>query len=268
MNSFRLAWATDIHLEFCDDAVIDGFLQSVTAAAPSALVLTGDIGQAGTVTDYLRRIESGLECPVYFVLGNHDFYKGTIGWVRDEVASLVRDADRLTWLREAGIVTLTPGVALIGVDGWADGRFGDYAGSTVMLNDYLLIHELSGIDAAERLLRLQQLADAEAAILERSLRAALAEHRRVVVATHVPPFAQAAWHEGRQSDDNWLPHFSSKASGDVLLAAAEAHGDREILVLCGHTHGGGTADVRPNLRVITGPAEYGSPGVQQVLELS
>ena len=59
-----------------------------------------------------------------------------------------------------------------------------------------------------------------------------------------------------------------KASGDVLLAAAEAHADREILVFCGHTHGGGTVEVRPNLRVITGAAEYGAPRLQEILDLS
>lgn len=89
----------------------------------------------------------------------------------------------------------------------------------------------------------------------------------VVVAIHVPPFAAAAWREGKQSDDNWLPHFSSKVAGDMLMSVAGAHPDREILVLCGHTHGGGTIDVRPNLRVITGPAEYGKPVLQQLFEL-
>jgi Icc protein len=268
VTTFRRAWATDIHLEFCDDAAIDGFLRSVDTAAPDALLLGGDIGQSTSVGTFLSRIENAVDCPTYFVLGNHDFYKGSIAAVRAAVAELAQSSARLHWLREAGVITLTPRVALIGVDGWADGRFGDYHGSPVMLNDYLLIHELSRIDAAERLSRMEQLADKEAAILEQNLRAALADHVRVVVATHVPPFAEAAWHEGRQSDDDWLPHFSSKAAGDVLLAAAEARVDREILVLCGHTHGGGTVEIRRNLRVITGAAEYGSPTLQQVFDLS
>ena len=46
---------------------------------------------------------------------------------------------------------LTKDAALVGVDGWADGRLGDYARSTVMLNDYLLIENIAGLDKARRL---------------------------------------------------------------------------------------------------------------------
>lgn len=33
----------------------------------------------------------------------------------------------------------------------------------------------------------------------------------------------------------------------------------------GHTHGGGEADILPNLRVLTGGARYGNPTVQRVI---
>jgi hypothetical protein len=42
---------------------------------------------------------------------------------------------------------------------------------------------------------------------------------------------------------------------------------RKMTVLCGHTHGSGEAQVLPNLRVLTGGAVYGKPGVQRVLEV-
>jgi 3',5'-cyclic AMP phosphodiesterase CpdA len=267
MAPFRLAWATDIHLEFCETPVIDAFLASVAAATPDAVVITGDIGTARNIVDVLARIDRALSCPVYFVLGNHDLYHGSIEGVREAVERQAHEATRLSWLTKTGVRQLTTTTALIGVDGWSDGRFGDYARSNVMLSDYLVIQDLSYLEPDERLRSLQRLADAEAALLAGYLRDAVAGHTRIVVATHVPPFADAAWHEGQRSDDNWLPHFSSKATGDVLLAAAERHPDREFLVLCGHTHGGGTIDVLPNLRVITGPAVYGAPSLQHVFEL-
>jgi len=37
--------------------------------------------------------------------------------------------------------------------------------------------------------------------------------------------------------------------GDMLLASAEEAPDRQILVLCGHTHSPGIVDILPNLRV-------------------
>jgi hypothetical protein len=39
-------------------------------------------------------------------------------------------------------------------------------------------------------------------------------------------------------------------------------------VLCGHTHSGGEVHVVENLRVVTGPAEYGKPEIQRVIEVA
>jgi hypothetical protein len=137
-----------------------------------------------------------------------------------------------------------------------------------MLNDYLLIAELAGLTRAARLQRLHQLGDDEAARLRELLAEALGKHHRVIVGTHVPPFKEACWHEGRISNDDWLPHFSSRAVGQALREAAFDHPDCKIRVLCGHTHGAGSAEILPNLKVITGGAEYGEPRVQGVMELA
>jgi predicted MPP superfamily phosphohydrolase len=263
----RLAWATDIHLEFCTPARIDAFADEVRAAAPDALLLGGDIGQATSVVGYLRHLERALTCPIYFVLGNHDFYHGGIARVRADVAALAAASERLRWLPNAGVVPLGARTALVGVDGWADGRLGDYWGSPVLLNDYRLIHELAFLDASTRYRRLNALGDEQAFQLDLLARQALATHEHIIVLTHVPPFAEAAWHEGRQSDPDWLPHFSCKAMGAALHAAMIAHPECEMLVLCGHTHGAGEAQILPNLRVITGGAEYGDPRVQTILNL-
>src|SRR5262249_51209401 len=168
----------------------------------------------------------------------------------------------------SGVVPLGREAALVGVDGWADGRLGDYVRSPVMLNDYVLIAELAGLTKAARLSRLNELGDTEAALLSPLLAEALSASRRVIVATHVPPFREACWHEGKISDDDWLPHFTCRAVGQVLRQAALDHPDRKIRVLCGHTHGAGTADILPNLKVVTGGAEYGEPRVQGTIDLS
>ncbi len=86
-------------------------------------------------------------------------------------------------------------------------------------------------------------------------------------ATHVPPFREAAWYQGRLSADDFLPCFSSKAAGEALLEVAGAHPRCQFLVLCGHTHGGGELQVAENLKVLTGAAEYGKPEIQQVIPL-
>ena len=48
--------------------------------------------------------------------------------------------------------------------------------------------------------------------------------------------------------------------GAAIGEAAAARPDVEFTVLCGHTHGGGTARVRANVTALTQAAEYGRPG--------
>lgn len=164
-----------------------------------------------------------------------------------------------------GVVALTEKTALIGHDGWADGRLGAGAVSPVMLNDYLQIAELSGIGRAERFRRLGALGDEAAAHFRKWLPKALATHERVILLTHVPPFREACWHEGRISDDDYLPHFASLAAGEVLREIMASHPERHLTVLCGHTHSPGICQPLPNLVVKTGGARYGEPRLQEVI---
>jgi hypothetical protein len=89
----------------------------------------------------------------------------------------------------------------------------------------------------------------------------------VLLLTHVPPFREACWHEGHLSDDQALPFFACGATGEVLLEQMQSHPGRSMLVLCGHTHSGGAAELLPNLRVLTGGATYGSPRLQRTFRL-
>jgi len=174
----------------------------------------------------------------------------------------------LVWLNAADVVSIGKDTALVGHDSWADGRLGDYWASPVVLNDFLLIEEFLPLGKRERLEFLQTLANDAAAFFERVLPEAIGNSQSVVLVTHVPPFRQACWHEGKISTDDFLPHFASKNVGDVLLSVMEAHPDCHLRVLCGHTHGGGTAEILPNLRVYSGGADYGAPRVQMVFEVS
>jgi hypothetical protein len=165
----------------------------------------------------------------------------------------------------AGVVPLWKDTALVGHDGWADGRLGDGPRSEVLLNDHFLIQELSGLEKPALYRRLAVLGDDAAECLGAVFEKALESHSRVIVLTHVPPFAAACWHEGRISSTDYLPHFASQASGQAILEALDRHPGREVTVLCGHTHSGGEATIRPGLTVLTGGARYGHPELQRVL---
>jgi len=260
----RLVWLTDIHLDFCDEGGIAAFLEALGGSRPDAVLVGGDTGKALSVLGFLRRIRAAAAAPVYFVLGNHDFYGGSIARVRAEARA---EGEGLTWLSGSGTIEIAAGTGLLGHDGWADGRLGDYDRSPVVLNDFHFIRELRGLGSAARLALLQRLAGEAAAHLGGLLPEALERFRQLIVLTHVPPFDSAAWHEGRMCGPHYLPFFASKAVGDVLREAMLRRPDREMLVLCGHTHGGGVSEILPNLRVRTGGAEYMRPEIQEVMEI-
>lgn len=261
----RLAWITDAHLNFVTPEAIDGLCRDVVDADADALLLGGDIGEAPSIEAYLSAIEERVGRPIYFVLGNHDFYFGSIAAVRDVVGSLARRSRWLEWLCAGGIVELTPRTGLVGHGGWGDGRLGAGQATRVSLNDTRLISELTDLEPFELFSRLEAYGDQAAAHVRALLPVALGRYEHVVFLTHVPPFAEACWHEGGISGDEWLPFFVCGAVGDALREAAGRHPDRRITVLCGHTHSAGEVAIRPNLRVLTGAARYGAPALQETL---
>jgi 3',5'-cyclic-AMP phosphodiesterase len=263
----RFAWATDLHFEFATVDDVVRLCERVIDLAPDGLILTGDIAQAQTIERYLRALDRALPMPIYFVLGNHDFYHGSIRDVRASVSEVVSASTHLVWLSRTDLISLDAETALIGHDGWADARCGDYESSRVLLNDYRLIKELTDLTFEGRREALRALGDEAATHFRRVLPLALAQHRRVVAVTHVPPFPEATWYRGRIAGPEWLPHFCAGAVGDVFLEVMAAHPDHELIVYCGHTHTGGAAQLRPNLRVIVGSAEYGRPELQDMIEL-
>jgi hypothetical protein len=152
-------------------------------------------------------------------------------------------------------------------------RLGDFEGSDVFLNDYVLIEELRKwkgslyLDKPALREALNVLGDEAARHFEVVLQQAVAQYPSVIAVIHVPPFKEAAWYNGRHSDDNYLPHFACKAVGDVMRKIMEANPKSRLLVLCGHTHGSGEVQILENLQVLTGGAEYRNPVIQRIFDI-
>lgn len=258
----RATWLTDIHLNFMRPLALRAFYERVADERPDVLFVTGDIGEADSVGRFVD--ELAAIAPIYYVLGNHDYYRSSIAAVRDPLSP--------GWLPGMAPVQLTPETVLIGIDGWGDARCGDLA-SPIQLSDWHLIEDFaaSRYDRAARIALLQELGTAEAFALGESL-ARVPASDTLIVLTHVPPFAEACIYEGEQSSPAWLPWFTCVATGEVLAEYARAYPNKKILVLCGHSHGLGVCHPEPNLEVRTGgwPAgvdDYGNPIVQATLEL-
>ena len=267
----RLAWLTDIHLNFVEDSPRRHFLEEVRESA-DAVVISGDVGESHNIARYLLEIEAVIQKPIYFVLGNHDFYRDSVAKTRQRITELAAEAKHLQYLTAMEVIELSPQTTIIGHDGWADGRFGDYQGTEEILNDHLLIAELAQwsknyqLDKMGLSKTLTALADVAAQHFERVLGEAVVKYSKIIAVTHVPPFREAAWYQGKISNDDFLPYFACKVVGDVFKRVMQANPQVDLLVLCGHTHGGGEVRILPNLQVLTGAAEYGKPKIERVLE--
>ena len=270
----RIAWLADIHLNFVDERRRRQFVDRIAGHAPDAVLMSGDIADGWTIVPALGLLAARLACPTYFVLGNHDFYHRGIAAVRADVRAAVRRAGgtRLVYLPDAEVVTLRPGLALVGHHGWADGREGDFDGSGFKPNDFVHIQDFEVFGAgfgarAQRPRLMQRLADEAAEHFARVLPAA-AVHAHVVALTHVPPFGSASHYRGRPSGADALPFYASRRVGEVMLESMARHPACHLTVLAGHTHAACQVTAAPNVEVRTAAAAYGRPRVAAVLTAS
>lgn len=265
----KLAWLTDIHLNFIDLARRHQFYHEIVDSSCDGVLISGDIAEAPCIKDLLQELSHFIKKPVYFVLGNHDYYRGQIRQVKTEMTDLTKSDERLFWLPACKPIQLHDNTLLVGQDGWADGRLGHYHNSRVVLNDSKMIIDLfqeKMLGHSQLLAKMQQLADYDANQLQKHLmQAVIQSPKRIIVLTHIPPFAEACLHEGKISNDDWLPYFASKASGDVLMNIATTHPDIDFLILCGHTHSKAKYCPFPNIIIEAGHAEYNRPEIQKII---
>lgn len=268
----KLIWLTDIHLNFLSTEDRETFYKDIISCSGDKILISGDIADAPSVAEILKEMAETINKPIYFVLGNHDYYHSDVHSVRQEMKDLTEKETLLYWLPASCIQSLGNQTVLLGEDCWADGRYGDYANSRVVLNDSRMIHDLFVghiIGKYFLLEEMQQLADQDAQQLKIRINEAIKNYQpqKMIILMHVPPFKENCLYEGKVSDDDFLPFFASKATGDVLLQIAQENRDIEFLVLCGHTHSKAYGQPCHNLIIKVGSAEYEKPEIQEILTI-
>jgi Icc protein len=245
--NMKIAWLTDTHLDSGDTDSVERIADQIRAQKPDALLLTGDIGVAETFSRWVLWLgDAAPSKPIYFVLGNHDLYEGWAANARLSAKSLTEGKPHARYLTaETQPVILSPEVCLIGHDGWADGRLGSYLSSHT--KDAKKIYEFGHKSERERGELAAKWADESAAHLRKMLAALPEGCRRVIVATHVPPFV------GNHPTDNlWLAHMVSASAGEALREFADANPAVTVEVCCGHTHRADVFAAAPNLTMYVG----------------
>jgi predicted MPP superfamily phosphohydrolase len=264
LMSFHLAWAADLHLEFLSPEKFDLFLQSLRDVQADGLLVCGDISTSPRLRQKLIAL-STIGKPVYFVCGNHDYYRGSFEKTTTLVEATCREHRALRWLSLGEIIPLTSTTALMGHEGWGDGRSGLGVRSSIGMNDHVLIEDLRILDREQLFTKLDALGRASARYAEDIIARAARRFDHLIFATHVPPFVEAARHQGAPTSPEFLPFYVNVSLGEVLLRLARALPTKRFEVLCGHTHGAFEYEVAPNLKIRVAGASYGDPKVEGIL---
>jgi predicted MPP superfamily phosphohydrolase len=269
MSFKKIAWITDPHFDKCDIEEINKLIKEIKQEKCDGVIITGDISERGTTGVYLKFLQSGINIPVWFVLGNHDWYYIT----REQGNQLLKTyiSNKLVWLDQAeGEIKLTKHTCLIGHENWWDAAFGESFGfldGFVMSEDYKNISFIAapkGSDAP--FMPVRELSRKCTEIILAKLSEAFKEYEEVVLAIHVPPFAEACVVGGIQIPNNWLNHFCNKELGDELKTLMKSLPDKKLKVLAGHTHGKIKIKIQDNLVVKVGKASVGRPKIAAILK--
>lgn len=233
----RLLWITDAHLDHLNSTMEESWFEKLAKTTADMLLLGGDTANSRTFSRMIGRIKEVFPGKVALVAGNHDYYHTSISEFRAA----------LTCLQRAGMSVFEPGcqseplqlaggIYLCGSGGWGDATAGCADATRMELNDEHLIAELRSGNLTARL---RELGKESAKHLQTQLAAVPEDASCVIVLTHVPPWPEATWHEGRRSDAMALPRFCWQAGGDVISSAAAKMPGTRFIVLCGHTHSDG-----------------------------
>ena len=187
-DSVKIVWLSDTHMAALKKEELDKLFALVKENKPDIVLIGGDICNGPHfLSAYLEKI---IACPFYFILGNHDFYYGSIEEVKKRAQLLAQKTVNGNYLTDLQVVHLAKNIALIGHDGWADGRAGDFMQSNILLNDYFCIQDLKNLSKKELLEKLNKLGDEAAAYFKKTLNEACASYKKVIILTHAPPFEE------------------------------------------------------------------------------
>lgn len=266
----KIGWATDIHMDFPLMNAYNKFIQQINDADIAALLITGDISD-GKSAKYLVELKQQVRVPIWFVLGNHDYYTGKKAQVtRELLRESIAGVPGLCYLPDINSIKLnSEGEYLVGIDGWWDGFYGKMSVSKFAFNHFRLISDLDLIGSSVIKAKCREFADISNEMLSTKidyLFQCIPAPKTIVIATHYPPFCESSLYNGRWNEEFAASWFINGSLGQLLLKLAAAKPEVQFKVLCGHSHEHAFNSVTHNLVVITGEAEYAKPALNAILE--
>jgi len=261
----KILWLTDLHLDRASEEKQRRFFSRLRQENADTAVITGDISDARRLPGHLKILAQSFGArPIYFVLGNHDFYGSNLCDVDRSVSAVCGEYKNLRHLGHGEIIPLGSGAALVGHRGWADGRAG-YGSRTEIPNpDRKMIADLCGLSDQAMFDKLAELGKESANYFRDVLPYSLKCYEHVWVATHVPPFTWAAFYDGKPCGRHHLPHYTNLSAGSAIYGICKQFPKSRLTVLCGHTHSATHVRASERIQVLVGEARTKYPQMQQL----
>jgi 3',5'-cyclic-AMP phosphodiesterase len=233
----KFLWYTDTHFNRIAPWNLLKLFNNIKNQKPKGIFLTGDISNGLSTAFILKIMAKFLRCPIYFVMGNHDYSFSSFQKTNLKIRNLCKNYQNLVWMTEAEPIALNNDVALIGAEGWYDAS----AGNTKYLKftpDWMMIKELRSLSTMEERVKMfQLLANKSSEQIAAKLKTALTQgYKTIYILTHVPGWKQATKNYGTIFENFWLPYNTNLRLGDTIEKIMKNHPDRHVICLAGHTH--------------------------------
>lgn len=264
----ELLWLSDIHLDRATSDVKNRFLEKLHTARYDAVLLTGDISTSQHIIQHLTEISHACSHrSVFYTLGNHDYFGGSISEVENAVNELSRRLLNLVQLGQGEIIELSANTALVGHRGWCDGSAGAGLETKVKSSDHWRIDDFKDLTVSEFFTKMKMMGEESANYFRNVLPKALKKYPKVILGTHVPLFYQSLRYSGGHCGWDYQPFFANCSAGNAVIGIARDFPLRKITVHAGHSHSPHSVRMSKNLEIKVAGAQTGKPALQGMLKI-
>ena len=266
-----LTHLSDLHFDHCSEVQIVEFAKQIIS---DVILITGDISTSHKFRNHIFLFERYTNRPIYYVLGNHDFYYSSINEFRNKVCDIDRMSQFLKYLSSVPYIQLSNNTAIIGHDGWYDAN--NIISEEIYMNDWSLIKEyattpdlnfykIAQISKQICNISIKHIADSIAKVTKQKKNI-----NNIIVATHVPPFEEIfqqiskspeTINSRRKRFDILKPWYLSNSMGILLKKAADTFPHIKFSIFCGHLHENASVKIKDNLYCYTSEAIYSQPRI-------
>jgi len=252
----KFLWYSDTHFNRSLFLSKTRFVNHIKKEGPKGIFLTGDISCGLFIKSDLEYFAKNIVCPIYFVLGNHDYYYSSFNEIHDQMSWLTKKYKNLIWLTKSEPIELNEEVCLLGTEGWYDSSLGNYQ-YIKYTTDWFLIKEPRRLPSfQDRIDFFRTKANDSVDFIVKHLDKLFDKYKTIYFLTHFPPWKEATRDQGTFLEPFWLPYNVNNRLGKKIEELMSGHKKRNIIVLAGHTHSSSHIRISKNIQCIVSDAKY------------